>query len=103
MKNLIFSGYSDDLIELDGDMSDEFTAASEGDVLYVANIVDGDGNGLRLSAIYDDNGCWSFAVGRLDEGTELPDWEIEMGASSTGYSTQVSINAPDDVVINRLK
>ncbi len=53
------------------------------------------GGKMRIHAIYD--GCWSFAVGQVDEDIALPDWPIRI--RSEGYSAIVEIDVPDDVKV----
>lgn len=51
---LTVTGASDDLIELDGDISEEFARFdSEGDYLAFSD-------GTVLKAVYDENGIWRF-------------------------------------------
>lgn len=52
---LTVTGASDDLIEIDGDISEEFARfdSSEGDYLAFSD-------GTVLKAVYDDNGIWRF-------------------------------------------
>jgi hypothetical protein len=64
MQTAIFYGSSDDLIEVDGVKGgDEFNAYTPGDNCYAGSF--NLGGKMRIHAIYD--GCWSFAVGQVDE------------------------------------
>ena len=49
-------GHSDDLIEIEGDIEEEFSHYYEGDDPYYLSISDG----TLLSVIYDQDGIWRF-------------------------------------------
>lgn len=52
-------------------------------------------NGLKVHAIFD--GCWSFAVGQVEEDCRLPDWSLRIDQEH-GYSTRLVINTGDEPV-----
>ena len=66
--SLTVYGYSDDLIEVDGDISTEFTCPSDNgiDQGYLAF---SDGTMLRIS--YDDPGVWRIGVITRGSGTDI--------------------------------
>ena len=50
---------------------------------------------MRVRALYD--GCWSFAVGQIDEDFPLPDWPIRIRQSDrVVYSVLLEVDLPDD-------
>ena len=96
MKVCTIYGSSDDLIEIGGvEGAGEFNIIS--DDLCIASFVLG--NKMRIRALYD--GCWSFAVGQVDEDIELPEWPVKISQAENGYSTLLEIKVPDDVKIRR--
>ena len=97
---LKFYGCSDDLAEVDGDVSGELSPS--GDYGVVAKV--GTKNGgcyvrLQYNSL-ENNGCWDVTVGRLDEDIPIP-WpiKIEMGnrmaeRGSDGYTAMAIIECP---------
>lgn len=85
-------GASDDLIEVEGcDGADEFNSYERGPVMWRGDLIAPDGDAMRVHALYD--GCWSVAVGQVDEDKPLPDWDIDVFQEGH-YSTGVKIDAP---------
>ena len=96
MQTAIFYGSSDDLIEIEGVMGgDEFNIIKDGPYIATFNL----GGKMRVHALYD--GCWSFAIGQVDEDISLPDWPFRITQHERGYSTQLEIDVPDDVKVFR--
>lgn len=94
MKTLSMFGASDDLIEASGVFGarEFYATGTDGTYMGSFNL----GGKMRIHALYD--GCWSFAVGQVDEEIPLPDWPIRIGrAPECAYSTLLEINVPDDV------
>lgn len=92
-----FYGASDDLVEVRGcDGADEFNTYETGPLMWSGEVIaPGAVIGLRVYAIYDRNGTWSFAVAKLDEDVPLPDWPIRVRQSpDCEYSTALEIDAP---------
>ena len=104
MRTLTIYGASDDLIEMEGvPGADEFGAWGNGEGGIRGSFVLG--GQMRILAIYGKRGCWSFALGQVDEGIPFPDWPIRIKQNlirgEVGYSTQVEIDVPDGVGIVR--
>jgi len=116
---ITFAGASDDIVLISGAPgADEpgFTAARRGEwnVLKLQGnstdpahwsgswrVIREDGSeGLRVHSIYD--GCWTFAVGKLDEESGLPEWKWELRPGERGYSLELVIKAPPDALIEPL-
>jgi len=95
MQTATFYGSSDDLIEIGGVKgADEFNIIEDGPHIATFNL----GGKMRVHAIYD--GCWSFAVGQVDEEIALPNWPIRIKQSEENdYSTSLEIDVPDDVKV----
>lgn len=107
MPTIHFEGASDDIVTVAGPCyykgkvhtdGEEWSAYAEH--LLAKRIVLVDGEGvilLRVYAIYD--GCWTFAVGMVDEDVLLPDWPIRVlpGAENAAYSIALEIDVPDGV------
>lgn len=55
------------------------------------------GGAMRIRALYD--GCWSFAVGQVDEDIPLPGWPVAVEQYESGYSTLLRIQTPEKVAI----
>lgn len=95
MQTAVFYGASDDLIEIEGVKGgNEFGIFKVGPYIAAFNL----GGKMRIHSIYD--GCWSFAVGQVDEEIPLPDWPIRIKwPGGRGYSTRLEIDVPDDVKV----
>ena len=92
IKTVVFRGGSDDIIDVTGcHGADEFYSSdADGPVRAKFNL----GGQVRIYALYD--GCWSFAVGQVDEGTPLPEWPVTVRQSTTtAYSTEMTIEVAD--------
>jgi hypothetical protein len=92
-------GASDDLVEIDGcPGADEFGAFQPDDknLVHASFVLGGQ---MRIRALYD--GCWSFAVGQVDEAILLPDWPVTTTQHDHGYSTLLTIIAPKTAAIIR--
>lgn len=99
MQTAVFYGSSDDLIEVSGVKgANEFYAdnANDSRIMGVFQL----GGKMRVYAIYD--GCWSFAVGQVDDEIDLPDWPIRLHPSiENTYSMELAVDVPDDVKLFR--
>jgi hypothetical protein len=87
-------GSSDDIISLrvNGKDKDEFGGYISGKGVYSRSLLVssiGSAQAVRVHAIYD--GCWSFAIGQVDEDRRLPDWSFAIGQEHS-YSTCVTID-----------
>jgi hypothetical protein len=96
---IVFSGASDDLIEVSiGNKHKEFNVIE--DFTLVATFLVG--GATKVYALYD--GCWTFAAGMVDEGTSLPDWHIETRNSElNGYTTELHMEAPEKTTVHLIK
>lgn len=105
MSTVTFFGFSDDLVDVDGDVAgcDEYAVPYPEDrlsfrVRHVAD--DGAAAGLVVHVRYEQHGCWSVGVSQLDEDVDLPDWNLRI--SGSGYSARLSIDVPDGAVVEPL-
>lgn len=99
MKELRFYGASDDLFECEGDIREEIGCfdsvgkyhlkSTEGEVLVIGQ--------------YLDSGLWSVGIAPADEGVAIPDWPVSYSIYEHGYSTLLTIQAPDDIEIASTK
>lgn len=88
-------GASDDLVEVEGSIRREFDCIS-GDAELIVASSDG---ALRVFMRYENNGCWSAAVGQIDEGARIP-WPVSIVASEKSrYSAAVVIDCPLDAQV----
>lgn len=91
----LFWGESDDCIEVDGAVREEF---SQYNSMWTATITAPDGKQqMLISGWYADNGCWNFAVGQVDEETPLPKWPTSISQRhdrGEHYSTLLEVTAP---------
>ena len=100
-------GGSDDLVEVETWTTSEgpgkgveFCVPSPGDdaiLMGMLRISTPDGLAVRVHALYDDRGCWSFAVAQQDDEIPMPAWRIEIFPGTT-YSTKLQITTDDDSV-----
>lgn len=99
------TGGSDDLIEFDGVPDyDEFCNAGISPIKFSGNLIAPDGSGVRVIVIYDcqgeeASGCWSVAVGKIDEDTAYPEWPTVVSEGDRPYNTLVTIEAPDGTIL----
>lgn len=96
MKTVIIHGASDDLVWIAGCKGEnEFNVnPHRNGYAGTFNL----GGKMRIHAIYD--GCWSFAVGQVDEDIPLPDWPIRVKQGiENRYTTAIEIDVPDDVKV----
>lgn len=84
MKSITINGASDDIIELGGDMIEEFSPedTEEGGKLAFSD-------GTVLSVIYDKGGCWR--INRLHKGTAGYVKKEADGADTENYSDVVTL------------
>jgi hypothetical protein len=81
-------GGSDDLIEIDGDLREEFTAYNEDEGVYVAF-----SDGTVLKVRYDEEGCWRITPTAKGRASYI---KIEaMGADTPNYSDKVWLTLPE--------
>ena len=97
IQTAVFTGHSDDIVYVEGVKGgDEFGCyQSDDDKLVHATFVLG--GKLKVYAIYD--GCWSFAVGLVDED-DIPEWPIRHKGFG-GHSSIVEIDVPAGVRLVR--
>jgi len=101
-------GSSDDLIEMSGlPTADEFYPSNsngyyKGTWEVIAKGSMGFDFGFRIHAIYDNNGCWSFSIGQMNDNWGLPALNVEYLNHDNGYSTLMKIQVPDNAVVKQL-
>ncbi len=97
MNTLHIYGTSDDLVELEGAIEDEFDAF-DGGTLSLHH----DGHTFKVDCIFGYNGFWVFAPNiwdeRYDEQPFLPEMSLSFGKRKPGFfpadATSVELNAP---------
>lgn len=98
MKELIFYGASDDLLELEGDISEEYGAYGGCAVKLAA--ADGE---LLVTAHYGGYApTWSIGVSPVDEVKPIPGWPMNYSTAENGYSAALVIQCPDDVTVQEM-
>lgn len=96
---IIVSGASDDLIEIDGDISKEFPApgerifGAERVVIWRGDFIAPNGEQARVYAIYD--GCWHVSAGQVDEDVPLPHWGWTITQGDRPYVVDLTFYPPD--------
>lgn len=87
MAELRLFGASDDLVEIEGDISEEFPALFEDDADggYIAV-----SDGTLLSVRYDGNGIWRFGL----LATGRANFHKDEGADDDRHSDMVTLNLP---------
>lgn len=94
MKITIY-GASDDLVEVYGcDGADEFNTYERSALMWHGDLRAPDGTAMRVNVLYDDGGCWSVAVGQVDEDTPFPAWPV-VHRQEGSYSTAAVVDAPE--------
>jgi len=108
-RTLQFYGASDDLFEIEGTRAgepDEIGCFERIAAVKVAN----DHAGLFVAALYNPPkrpdglpGCWTIGICPLEEDVPLPDWPMRWELASNGYSTKLTLEAPDDVRVSEVE
>ena len=83
MKTVIVYGASDDLIEIEGDISEEISPNDESPAKLAFS------DGTVLSVVYDADGCWR--VTRVVAGTATMEKVEAEGPDSKNYSDRVTL------------
>ena len=102
MPTLTMYGASDDLVESAGlpgcDEFNVYSRDSDDNPVRASFVL---GGLLRIYALYD--GCWSFAVGLVDDELPWPeDWTVHIGkCKDCAYSALLSIDVPTLVALVR--
>lgn len=101
MPELKIYGASDDLVEVEGALRDEFNADSNS--RWVGEVIAPNGDGLLVTAAYLHAGVWALGVGPTDEGAFLPAWDIRVtNCDDNDYSAMLVITVPDATVIREV-
>lgn len=99
---LKISGYSDDVVSLDGIVNDEVGAYERAVQFTLA----GDGGGLFVRMQYapkfHPGGVWVATVAPLDEDIPIP-WPVSITLSEQRYSPVVEIGCPKGTVVTWTK
>lgn len=98
MKRLIFYGASDDLFEMDGDITEELNVygkpgkyhlkSADGEMIVVGEYAPR----VNIAAV------WMLSVAHVDDGTPFPPWPMVIREHSS-YSPAIVIDAADDVQV----
>lgn len=100
MRTLKFYGASDDLFEIEGTVGNEPDERGPGTV----EVVDEEtGEGLLVTASYVLRGCWTIGITPLDEDVNIPDWNYKISLGGRGYTTELTMDVPDSVVVKNLQ
>lgn len=56
---------------------------------------------ILVYVIYpEDTGIWRFSVSKVAENYPYPDWDIRLSIHENGYSMQVEIDIPNNIIID---
>lgn len=91
-KQLRFYGGSDDMFELEGDISEEIDCPSAPGIYHLKS-AEGE---MLVVAHYLRNGCWSIGIAQVDEEIPVPKWPVSYSLAHT-YSVMLTIEVPDDI------
>lgn len=80
----------------DGAMDDYDTCANNKPPMTFDIIAPTEGR-LRVTCVY--NGCWSFAIGLVDEDDPTPGFLDRLRIVRDGYSMNVELDVPDDTCV----
>lgn len=106
MKEIRFTGYSDDILDISGAFSDEISAFDETVIVGLSS--ESEDAQLSVFATYapkvrggNQVSCWVIGVQNADEGVHIPEWDIKVVQCSCEYSPTLVVTAPDDVKLHR--
>lgn len=95
MKFVVY-GASDDLVEVEGDIEEEFNALGKHPYLGYLNV----GGKFTIDIVYD--GYWKFSVSSV-EGVQIPvTWRIELEPQcmQNSYSSAVHVETDENISID---
>jgi len=87
-------GHSDDVVVIDGDITDELGAFDRERVITIG----GEGEGLQITVEYSNTGTWQFALRQLDEDVPMP-WPIRV-VPEHAYSLAVIVDCPPETPVD---
>lgn len=95
-------GASDDLIEVEGTIDNEYPApesatyfegANGNGIFWQCEFIAPNGEQARVVVVMV-NGCWMVAAGQVDESVPLPDWNFRF-EQARDYSTALVFDPPE--------
>lgn len=97
MPEIRFYGASDDLIEVEGcEGADEFNTTERGPMVWCGDLIAPGGDAMRIHALYDNRGCWSFSIGQADKSIPFPEWPVRVRQhTNVDYSVLLTVDAPE--------
>lgn len=99
MSTIRFYGASDDLVEIDGAMHEEFNVYERP---FIGHLVRPSGEKLTVVASYGFceqlGSTWLVAPILHNDGDVLPDWNVRFEQQSE-YSLAMLVDAPDDTIL----
>lgn len=102
MKIYRFYGYSDDNLEISGAERQEKPASGCVASVILRSPTEGS---LIVTGVYAPNDIadtWCIGVSPIKEGTPIPDWKISFALHRKGHSAEMTVECPDDVVLDML-
>lgn len=90
-------GASDDLVEFEGDFSEEFPTNGHWEGVLTAP----DGGTAILYVDYRGTGTWTVTLGQWEEDYILPAWAVDLSTDlgTIGYSTVLTLEVPAGTVL----
>lgn len=96
MKTFAFYGRSDDCT-YGGPINDE-------EEYYNMRLaVNSDEGSVHVVFDYGGRGVWAVGLAPTDEDAVFPEWPIAMRMCENGYSTLLTMEVPDDAVVEPIK
>lgn len=99
-------GASDDLVEIEGHVTDEIGCYDKNVLLTIGwpnEETPQMGRGLyvlmRYSPPHFNHGCWTAELSPLEEEAEIP-WPVSIKLGRRGYTVEINIECPDDVPVS---
>lgn len=117
-RSVMFSGASDDLVQVEGEIPgcDEYPARNGSHDVAARFLVYVDRaeecptcgqeynpirEGVEVTVFYGQNGTWSASMGLMKEGESLPDWKHEI-VRVHEYSTGLVLTVPKNAQVMRI-
>lgn len=89
-------GASDDCVELEGAIDDEFYV--DGDDRWTGLLTAPDGMRILVFAEYT-RGTWAVGAGSFDEDIPFPDWPVSIVPGANTYSAMLVIEVPVGTIV----
>lgn len=99
---LRFYGASDDLVEVEGDVREEYNPGYETG-RWEGVVTDASGHRLLVVVTYAQSGTWAVGIAPVEEGLALPEnWTYDFALLDSDYSVTLTIDGPEAFIVEQV-